>query len=198
MLGIRKAAAVVLPMLAGPLLLAACASSGTAQAQPSPSGTSPWLWMTAGSVTPSPTTSFGPRARPAAATLSPTVKPPATPAPSRSAPCGTTGFKGGAINGMDVTPGATSAVVSWFNPGGADLVEYRIIAVSHDLQAGSQPESPGWLTVPPGGCGWMTATVTGLLPGTPYEFSVDVVRTRKGMEGTWARTVARSGVVSTT
>ncbi|BCJ41755.1 hypothetical protein GCM10010168_74430 [Actinoplanes ianthinogenes] len=185
-------------MLAGPLLLAACASSGTAQAAPSPSGTSPWIWSTAGSVAPSPTTSFAPRARPAAATLPPAVSPSATPTPNRSPACDAAAFRGGAINGVDVTPGTTSAMVTWFNPGGADLVQYRIIAVSQDLVAGAQPESPGWLTVTPGGCGWMSATVTGLVPGTPYVFSVDEVRTREGMDGTRAKTVARSGVVSTT
>ncbi|WIM94852.1 fibronectin type III domain-containing protein [Actinoplanes oblitus] len=198
MLGIRKAAAVVLPMLAAPLLLAACATTGAVQAEPSPSATSPWLWMTAGSVAPSPATSFTPRARPAAATLSPTVAPPAGPTPSRSPSCGTAGFKGGAVDGMTVTPGSTSAVVTWFNPGGDDLVDYRITAVSQHLVVGAQPETPGWTTVTPSGCGWMTATVTGLTPGTPYVFSADLVRSRKGMDGTWTRTVARSGVVSTT
>ncbi|GIF13132.1 hypothetical protein Ate01nite_31640 [Actinoplanes teichomyceticus] len=183
-------------MLAGSLLLAACASSATAQAEPSPSGTG-WLLMATGSVAPSPTVSFAPRVRAADATLPPTASAPATPTPSGSA-CESSGFRGGAIDGLTVTPGRTSAVVKWFHPQDANLVQYRIIAVSQDLVSGPQPETPGWITVTPGRCGWMTATVSGLTAGTPYVFSVDGVWTRRGMDGTYARTVARSGVVSTT
>ncbi|GAA2866158.1 hypothetical protein Acy02nite_38800 [Actinoplanes cyaneus] len=196
MLGIRKATVVVLPVLAGSLMLAACASSESATATPAPSGTN-WLLVDTGSVSPSPTASFSPRAAFAAATLSPTVSPSATPAPGGSA-CETTAFKGGQINGADVTAGSTSAVVKWFNPGGPTLVDYHILAVSQKLVYGPQPETPGWITVTPTGCGWMTATVTGLLPGTPYVFSVDGRWTSAGVDGTYTRTVARSGVVSTT
>ncbi|GIF03606.1 fibronectin type III domain-containing protein [Actinoplanes siamensis] len=193
---IRKATAVVLPVLAGSLLLAACASTGTAPAQPTPTGTN-WLLMATGSVAPSPQASFSPRATFAAATLSPAPSVSPTPRASGSA-CGTTGFKGGQINGADVTAGSTSAVVTWFNPGGANLVGYHILAVSQKLVNGAQPETPGWVSVTPSGCGWMTGTVTGLTPGTPYVFSVDGQWLREGMDGTYTRTVARSGVVSTT
>ncbi|WP_436527631.1 fibronectin type III domain-containing protein [Actinoplanes sp. HUAS TT8] len=195
MLGIRKATAVVLPVLAGSLLLAACASSTTATATPTPTGTN-WLMMTAGSVPPSPTASFSPRATFAAATLSPTPSTSPTPTPSGSA-CGTTGFRGGDINGADVTASSTSAVVKWFNPGNPELVDYHILAVSQKLVYGAQPEVPGWVTVTPTGCGWMTGTVTGLTPGTPYVFSVDGMWKREGVDGTYTRTVARSGVVTT-
>jgi len=183
-------------MLAGPLLLAACASSGTAQAEPSPTGTD-WMLIATGSVAPSPTVTFSPRAAIATATLSPTTSTSPTPRPTGSA-CEIAGFKGNAINGMDVTPSSTSAVVKWFNPGGSDLLQYRIIAVSQDLVAGPQPEAPGWITATPSGCGWMTATVTGLTTATPYVFSVDGVWARKGTDGTYARTVARSRPINTT
>ncbi|MFI1994276.1 fibronectin type III domain-containing protein [Actinoplanes sp. NPDC020271] len=192
---IRKATAVVLPVLAGSLMLAACASSRSATATPSPTGTN-WLLVATGSVAPSPTVSFSARAPFAAATLSPTTSRSATPAPSGSA-CGTTAFKGGQINGADVTAGSTSAVVKWFNPGDATLVDYHILAVSQKLVYGAQPETPGWVTVTPTGCGWMSATVTGLNPGTPYVFSVDGRWTSPGVDGTHTRTVARSGVVTT-
>ncbi len=89
-------------------------------------------------------------------------------------------------------------MVTWFNAGGPSLVDYHILAVSQDLVVGAQPEVPGWVTVTPSGCGWMTGTVTGLTPGTPYVFSVDGMWKREGVDGTYTRTVARSGVVSTT
>ncbi|WP_157441467.1 fibronectin type III domain-containing protein [Actinoplanes awajinensis] len=195
MLGIRKATAVILPMIAGPLLLAACASTPAPQAAPSPSGTA-WLLIATGSVTPSPTVTFAPRATSAAVTLSPTTSPSPTPRPSGTS-CNPGTYLGGAINGMTVTTSKTTAVVKWYNPGGRTLVQYRIIAVSEDLVTGPQPEVPGWITVTPTGCGWMTATVTGLTPATPYVFSVDGVWTREGLDGTYAATVARSRVTST-
>ncbi|BCY13822.1 fibronectin type III domain-containing protein [Actinoplanes sp. L3-i22] len=196
MLGIRKATAVVLPVLAGSLLLAACASSKSVTATPTPTGTN-WLMMATGSVAPSPSASFSARAPLAAATLSPTKSTSPTPRPS-SSDCGTSGFRGGQINGADVTAGSTSAVVKWFNPGVPELVSYHILAMSQKLVNGAQPEVPGWVTVTPTGCGWMTGTVTGLTPGTPYVFSVDGQWLREGVDGTYTRTVARSGVVSTT
>lgn len=196
MLGIRKATAVVLPVLAGALMLAACASSKSPVATPTPTGAD-FLLIATGSVPPSPTASFSPRATLAAATLSPTTSTSPTPRPS-SSDCGLTGKPGGQINGADVTVGSTSAVVKWFNPGGSTLVGYHILAVSQKLVYGAQPETPGWVSVTPTGCGWMTGTVTGLTPGTPYVFSVDGQWTREGVDGTYTSTVARSGVVSTT
>jgi hypothetical protein len=50
---------------------------------------------------------------------------------------------------------------------------------------------------PGGGCGYLTATVTGLDAKTRYVFSVDEVTTQLGRDGTRAETVARSGVVTT-
>lgn len=182
-------------MLAGSLLLAACASSNSATATPTPTGTN-WLLMATGSVAPSPSASFSPRAGLPVATLTPTKSVSPTPRPS-SSDCGTSGFNGGQINGADVTAGTTSAVVKWFNPGVRELVNYHILAVSQKLVVGAQPEKPGWVTVTPTGCGWMTGTVTGLDPKTPYVFSVDGMWTSEGVDGTYTRTVARSGVVFT-
>ena len=56
----------------------------------------------------------------------------------------------------------------------------------------------GWTVVTPEAtCGYMTATVTGLDRDTRYVFSVDAVSRRTGSDGTYAATVARSGVVKT-
>ncbi|AEV87511.1 Cortactin-binding protein 2 [Actinoplanes sp. SE50] len=193
---IRKAVAVALPLLAGSLLLAACASATTPQAAPSPTGT-PWLLMATGSVAPSPTRSVSPGTTPGLASLPPLPSGSATPRPSGSPGCDPAVFKGGQINGLDVTAGSTTATVKWFNPGGDQLVDYHILAVSQKLVVGAQPETPGWLTVTPTACGWMTATVTGLIPKTPYVFSVDGMWLRAGTDGTYTRTVARSGVITT-
>ena len=92
---------------------------------------------------------------------------------------------------------ATSAAVTFYNPGGNSLVEYRITAISQDLAIGEQRDV-GWTVLTPGtGCGFLTATVVGLDPRTDYVFSVDEVTTRHGRDGTESATVARSGVVRT-
>jgi hypothetical protein len=104
----------------------------------------------------------------------------------------------GAINGADVKASSTSAAVTFYNPGGQYLVEYRVTAISQDLVDGTQRDV-GWTVITPGAtCGYLTATVTGLDPRTRYVFSVDEVTRRLGKDGTQASTVARSGVVSTT
>ncbi|HEX5204441.1 MAG TPA: hypothetical protein VFW27_31335, partial [Actinoplanes sp.] len=96
-----------------------------------------------------------------------------------------------------VVPAGGSAAVTFYNYGGNDLVEYRITAISQDLVAGRQRDV-GWTVMTPGaGCGYLTATITGLDARTGYVFSVDAVTTKLGRDGTRAETVARSGVVKT-
>jgi hypothetical protein len=189
-----RLALLVLPVLAA----GGCGSAGTSvQATPSSAAT-PWILNYGGSVAPSPT--------PNISYSSPTPFPtgflplpsPTTPAATASADdCPTVSFHGGEINAAGVVPGTTTATVSWYNPGGADLVEYRVTAISQSLVSGNQRDV-GWTVVTPGsGCGMMSAPVTGLDRKTPYVFSVDAVWTKIGEDGTWAKTIARSIPIST-
>ncbi|WP_433295297.1 hypothetical protein ACQP2F_35415 [Actinoplanes sp. CA-030573] len=185
-------------MILAPLALAGCGkAAAVATAVPSPSG-SPWVVTAAGSATPSPA--------PSGATVTPSTFPTGflplpsggatgTPAPSGSSCVPDSGH---GLNAATVVPGPTSAAVTFYNPGGRYLVEYRITAISQDLVVGQQRDV-GWTVVTPGsGCGFLTATVTGLDRKTHYTFSVDAVTTILGRDGTQAATVARSGVVQTT
>jgi hypothetical protein len=118
----------------------------------------------------------------------------ATPTPT----CYANTFKFTKINGATVTPGPTSAVVSWYNVGGYNLVQFRMTAVSQDLKSGRQRDI-GWVTAKPSTpCGQMTATITGLDRKTGYVFSIDAVVLRRSGAGTYAGTIARSGAVRTT
>jgi hypothetical protein len=121
-----------------------------------------------------------------------TVSP--TPAPAVSGnDCANIKFHRGQIDSATVVAGTTSATVTWYNPGGADLVEYRVTAIAeHQLSVGNQRDI-GWTVIKPGsGCGFMSAPVTGLDRRTSYVFSVDAVFTKLDQDGTWASTVARS------
>src|SRR5882724_10742017 len=194
----RTLAALLLPL--APLLLGGCGSpTGAAAAAPTTTG-SPWIVSYAGSATPSPTPSYSytsPAPFPTGFLPTASASASGTPTPS-GAPCTDNKFAAGAINGATVVPSTTSAVVSWFNPGGSDLVQYRITAISQDLAAGTQ-RAVGWTVVTPGtSCGTLSAPVTGLDPKTDYVFSGDAVVKRLGKDGTTASTVARSIVVRTT
>ena len=194
MLGYHKRSAV-LSAIVLPLLLAGCGSAA-AKAEETPAGGPEWILVQQGRVSPSPSVRYGTASPTPGLTLPPlpTGGTSATPAPSPSCtPMKNTGV----INGLDVQPGSTSAVVTWYHPGGANIVDYRITAISQDLRAGRQSEV-GWTKAAPATCGFVSATVPGLEPGTHYVFSVDVVMTQTGVEGTTTRTVARSQVVSTT
>jgi hypothetical protein len=185
-------------LLLAPLLLGGCGSSGgTASAVPDPSG-SPWVLVANGkaaaSATPkaySGTPSTYPTGFLPLSSASPTARP--TPSANCTPP-------GGAmvLNAASVVPGNTSAAVTFYNRGGSDLVEFRVTAISQDLQTGAQRDV-GWTVITPGvTCGFMTATVTGLDRKTYYVFSVDAVTTHHDHDGTMAKTVARSRPISTT
>jgi hypothetical protein len=178
------------------LVLVGRKSNNVASAVPTPSG-SPWVIVVPGSATPSP--------GPPGATVTPSTfptgflkLPSGTVTPARTASPTCTAYHSHDIDGATVVPGRTSATVTFYNPGGSDLVEYRVTAISQDVVAGRQRDV-GWTVITPGaGCGFLTATVSGLDPKTRYVFSVDAVRTRIGQDGTGAATVARSVVVKTT
>ncbi|WP_157437385.1 hypothetical protein [Actinoplanes subtropicus] len=183
-------------MICAPLVLGGCKASSVASPVPSPSGT-PWVITVSGSATPSPS--------PSVATATPSTFPTGfLPLPSGSVTPTPTGSATDCppdashdIGGATVVPGTTSAAVTFYNPGGSYLVEYRITAISQDVLVGQQRDV-GWTVVTPGtGCGYLTATVSGLDAKTRYVFSVDAVTTMLGRDGTQASTVARSGVVTT-
>ena len=185
-------------LLLAPLVLGGCSTTASsATPVPSPSG-SPWVVVAAGSATPSPAPT-GPTGTPSTMATGYLPLPSggastATPTPAVSC---VPDSASGVINGADVKPARTSAAVTFYNPGGLYLVEYRITAISQDLVSGSQRDV-GWTVMTPGAtCGFLTATVTGLDPRTPYVFSVDAVTRNLGRDGTQAATMARSGVVST-
>jgi len=182
-------------VLLTPLMLGGCGSAEAPGVVPSPAG-SPWVLVMTGSATPSPGPSgatvtpspFATGFLPIAST-SPAAAPSATGCPPPDA--------AQAISGATVVPRPTSAAVTWYNPGGDNLVEYRVTAIGQDLRPGQQRDV-GWTVVTPGAaCAFMTATVTGLDRSTDYVFSVDAVTTGYGRAGTSAATVARSGVVRT-
>ena len=171
-------------------LLGGCSSDATPTAVPTTAGT-PWVLVSAGSATPSAVPSRGtatPSTYPTG--FLPIVSTSPTPAPSGSPSCMPKAH--GRMNYADAAPATTSAVVKWYDPGGLDLVEYRLTAISQNLKSGAQRDV-GWTVVTPGAtCGFMTATVAGLDRGTYYVFSVDAVRTRHDQDGTVAETIARS------
>lgn len=157
-----------------------------------------WIVATQGSATPSP--------RPSHPSASPTPTPSLgflplgtpTPVPAPSSTCAKNFFNFARIDAMDVTPGPTSAVLSWHNIGGYNLVEFRLYAISQDLRVGEQRDV-GFVTVKPAiPCGRMTATIGNLDRKTKYVFSVDAVVIRRSGDGTHAATVARSHPVATT
>ncbi|GGM97270.1 hypothetical protein FHR83_000171 [Actinoplanes campanulatus] len=200
MLGYRKSA-VALSTVVLPLLIAGCsASSGKragADETTSGVGTS-WILVDQGQATPAPSTTPGTASPTPSATLPPL--PTASPSASGSATPGCTPRNHSTpIEGLAVTPSSTSAVVTWYHPGGSNIVDYRVTAISQDLVSGVQPEI-GWTRSAPAKCGEVSATVTGLQPKSHYVFSVDAVLRADDLqrEGTYTRTVARSYVVTTT
>lgn len=157
-----------------------------------------WIVSANGRATVSPAPTF-PAAAPTPASgflpLPARVGGPArTPGPT----CSPNTFNFSRITGLDVTPAATSAVLTWYNVGGYNLVEFRLYAISQDLVVGDQRDV-GYTTVKPTTpCGRMSATVPNLDPKTGYVFSVDAVVVRKSGDGTYSATVARSHPIRTT
>jgi hypothetical protein len=194
-----KRAFLVVP-LAG-LLLGGCATSATtARAGTAPSaGATPWIAFNGGTVAPAPTPSVSYSSpAPFPTGFLPTGSGPPAPTPNAGNTCADITFHRGQINSAGVSAGTTSATVTWYNPGGTELVEYRITAIAQrQLSLGLQRDI-GWTVIKPGsGCGMMSAPVTGLDRRTAYVFSVDAVFTRIGEDGTWASTIARSRPIST-
>jgi hypothetical protein len=187
-----------------PLLLSGCGvlntltgSSSSAGATPAPSG-SPWIIVAPGSATPSPTPSYPTSSRTAATPVAGLLRPPSRiPAPTSNPTCATSTYDFWHINSLTVTPGTTSAKVSWHNVGGYNPVQFRLTAISQHLVPGKQRDV-GWVTItPPSRCGLVSATITGLSRKTPYVFSVDAVVTRVSGDGTHAATIVRSAPVYT-
>ncbi|MEV6301566.1 fibronectin type III domain-containing protein [Actinoplanes sp. NPDC051861] len=193
MQGYRKAAVIVLP-----LLLTGCAAGKAATSSEGDTARagSDWILVDQGRATKAPAVKYGTASPTPELTLPPLPSASTSPAVKPSASCTPLQSASG-IEGLDVVPSSTSAVVTWYNPGGNDLVDYRVTAISQDLKVGEQTEV-GWTKAAPATCGDVSATVTGLTSGTPYVFSVDVVKRRQNQEGTYTETIARSGVVSTT
>jgi hypothetical protein len=189
-----KLARLVIPFAA--LALGGCATSATnAQATVAPSATTPWMITNGGAAAsvPTPAVSYSsPTPFPTGFLPLSTVSPTPTPTPSGN-DCASIKFHPGEINSATVVAGTSSATVTWYNPGGSDLVEYRVTAIAeHQLSVGDQRDI-GWTVIKPGsGCGMMSAPVTGLDRNTAYVFSVDAVFTKYGQDGTWASTIARS------
>jgi hypothetical protein len=157
-----------------------------------------WIVAAQGSATPSPRPSY--RTAVPTPTATGGFLPLGTPAPTGTptATCSPNTFKFSRIDSLDVTPGPTSAVLSWYNVGGYNLTEFRLYAISQDLTVGSQRDV-GYVTVKPDKlCGRMSATIGNLDRRTAYVFSVDAVVVRRSGHGTYAATVARSHAVTTT
>ena len=190
------------------LLLAVCAAlSGCAAlglgttpraAAPSPSPGTNWIVFAPGSAAPAPVPSVPAAVPVPSAILQPPIVVPPVPTVASAWPaCPPNTFSFSKIALADAVAGTTSAKVTWWNLGGANLVQFRLTALSQDLQVGRQRDV-GWVTVKPGiACTRMTATITGLDRKTGYVFSVDAVVVNKSGESTHAATVARSQVTRT-
>ena len=101
----------------------------------------------------------------------------------------------GVVNGLDVKAGTTSAVVTWWNIGDPAITEYRLAAVSQQLNYGQQPGWT-WQSVPPGkGCTRISATVTGLTSQVPYVFVLHALLKKYESLPPTAPEVARSDAV---
>ena len=191
----RRGSRAALALAVLPVLLAGCGSAKETPKAEETTGPG-WLVMEQGTRPASPVPRYGKASPTPDLTLPPLPK---TSSPTRKpgSSCAPAPRNAGPINGLDVRPSSTSAIVTWYHPGGGNIVDYRVTAISQDLRVGAQREV-GWTQAVPARCGPVSATVPGLDPGTPYVFSVDAVMTRTGLDGTYTRTVARSGVVSTT
>jgi hypothetical protein len=184
----------VLPGLGGGPDEGGGGSGGPAKAVNLPERT---VYLRGDAASPAPTT--GAPVRGPIASMSPLAAPSrAAASPSFSGPDDCAGVvRMGVVNGADVVPATTSAVVSWWNIGDPAIVEYRLAAVSQHLYMGRQPAWT-WQTVAPGrGCTRVEATVTGLRSGVPYVFVVHAVLEKYDTLPPTSPEVARSSAVFT-
>lgn len=191
-------------LLVAPVLVSGCSlftapnavKSGGTEPGTKVTGGNEWLIVAPGSATPSPRPSSGAAPAPTATTggFLPLV---AVVRPTPSATCAGDTPRFSKINALTVVPGTTSAVVSWYNVGGYNLVEFRITATSQDLLYGEQRDV-GWVTIKAANpCGYLKVTVPNLDRKTGYVFTVDAVVVRRSGDGTHAATIFRSSVVQT-
>ena len=173
-------------LLALPLILSGCKSSGTptASASPNPSST-PWLMYAQGSATPSavPLSSISPAALPSASVR------------ATAAACAIEWPQdtGMVLIPMVVTPLATSMKVEWPNKYGDT---YRVAAIDQELVSGAQPE-PAWVTVSnPSGC-TASVTLTGLKAKHPYIVWIDAPNTPHRIDGSRSLYHGKSAVIDT-
>ncbi|MFB9182895.1 hypothetical protein ACFFX1_32550 [Dactylosporangium sucinum] len=149
-----------------------------------------------GDSVPTPGLTTGPPVRGPIASISPlaTVSPGrATPSPGPSECTGV--VRPGIVNGLDVTPGTTTATVSWWNIGDPAITEYQLAAVPQFFNYGPQPGWT-WQAVPPGkGCTRVTATVSGLQSQSPYVFVLHALLTKYESLPPTAPEVGRSEAV---
>jgi hypothetical protein len=179
------------------LLLASVLLAGCSAVVPAPTPTKTpggsWVVVTQGSVPPSATPGSRtptPGLRTGFLPLS-TVRPQVT--PTLAPNC--TGFqRQGQIDGITPVPATRSVSLTWYNPGGKNLVSYRLTAIPQHLVTGNQPPLK-WKVITPGkDCGMMTTVITGLVSGKPYILSMDAVVKRRNSDGDVGSTIARSGV----
>ncbi|MEU7905081.1 fibronectin type III domain-containing protein [Actinoplanes sp. NPDC049118] len=189
-----------------PLVLGGCAVSSTAgaeenlAAEATPAAQS-WIVVAGGSAKPTPPASRAPSAAPAESGfggLPPVSAPPAPAADVRPGePQCVKAHPQGRIEVAMVSPGRTTATVTWYHPGDTSVIAYRVAGISQELVVGQQPEL-SWTVVEPGrGCREMTATVRGLQPATSYVFAVNATRIRHSSGSAYNVTVARSRAVVT-
>jgi hypothetical protein len=91
------------------------------------------------------------------------VSPTYTPRPD---PCGSPGSPRRVT--PDAVAGAGSATVTWLGGDRAEVLSYRVSAVSQTLVAGAQAAPVSQVVAKPATCSELTATLTGLTPGDAY------------------------------
>ncbi|MGY2080839.1 hypothetical protein [Modestobacter sp. SYSU DS0657] len=86
----------------------------------------------------------------------------------RPDPCG--GFSSPRRMTPGVVPGPGSATVSWMTAGRAEVLSYRVSAVSQQLVPGEQADPVRQVVPAAEGCQEQAVVLAGLAPGVPYVF----------------------------